>query len=102
MKDQIFRRINDILPTSKKVLFVRSNSKPKYIFWESSRRYFVVFENAAALTVALPYKQELGQAAAEILSAADSERYCSDHRVEICLKHMQMKDLNLWGLARED
>lgn len=101
-KDEICRRITDILPTSKIGLFRRSNLNPKYVFWQSSRQYYVVFENAAALAKALPYKEKLEQAAAEILSSADSERYCSDHNVAMRLTHMQMKELNLWGLARED
>jgi len=102
MKDHVSRRINQILGTSKTVFFRRSKSKPKYIFWQSSGEYVLVFENAAAMNAAAHYQQAMERAAAEILSGAGSEQNCPDYTVRMCLKNLEMEDLNLMGLARED
>ena len=64
--------------------------------------YFVVLENAAAFEVALSRKEQMERAAEEVLSVADYERHCGDHRVKVSLKRLEMRDLDLYGMSRED
>lgn len=96
VKPQILRSIREMLADSAEA------PQPEYLFWHSSRCYFVVFKNAAHLQVASAYKEQMELAARQILLAADLESYCADYSVEMRLKHLEMEDLEMYGMWRED
>jgi hypothetical protein len=76
--------------------------QPVYVFWHSDRCYFVVFKDAIACEAASRAREQLERAAEEVIASYDSENYCEAHRVEMHLKHLEMKDLDLYGMSRED
>jgi len=90
-KDEVELVISKILP-----------NVPKYIFWHSSAKYYLVFKNKAHYGVALPYLEKIEKIIEGIFSNADPAKHSRSHKVALTFLHMGMKDLNLYGLSRQD
>jgi len=90
-KDEIELVTSEVLPEA-----------PKYIFWQSSVTYYLVFKSGADYLTALPHKAKLGKLIAEIFSKADPDKHSRSHDVVLTFLHMGMRDLNLHGLSRQD
>lgn len=90
-KDEVTEMISKLLP-----------SEPKFVFWNSSRTYNLIFKNGKGCKMALPFKQELESLTENILSKADPENHSLSHKVKMSFAYMGMKNLNLYGLSRQD
>jgi hypothetical protein len=90
-KDEIKLVISEVLP-----------NEPKYIFWHSSVTYYLVFKNKAQHRTAQLYKPKLEKIIERIFSIADPAQHSRSHQVALIFLHMGMKDLNLFGLSRQD
>jgi len=90
-KEEITLVTSEILPND-----------PEYIFWHSSITYYLVFKTKAHYHAALPFKAGLEKLIEAIFLKADKDKHSRNHHVALTFLHKGMKDLNLYGLARQD
>ncbi|NHK26520.1 hypothetical protein FF098_001205 [Parvularcula flava] len=76
--------------------------EPKYLFWNSSGLYSVIYENCKDYDHVLPAGQMITDQVNALFVEADRDKACGSLDVAMDFLHLGMKDLDLHGLSRED
>ena len=102
LKPAVLSAIAGLLPPLKRGLPVETLTAPRHIFWHSSGRYFVVFENERAFENALPHLVTIKAAVEAVFAEADVHGDSANLGVDVEIMHLKTKNLDLHGMGRED